>query len=76
MYSIEDLIAITGYSKNTIYTHSVPLGIKPVKGKIKGNAGKGLYSEADLQKLLQYKELINEGEPKSVAYTKVFSSRA
>ena len=73
MLSIEELVELTGYTKNTIYTHSVGLGIKPVRGKIEGNQGKGLYSTTDLNKLLQYKELIGEGVSKSESYIKVLS---
>lgn len=75
MYTIEQLVELTGYAKNTIYTHSVPLSIKPVRGKIKANQGKGLYSEVDLEKLLQYKELIGEGVSKNESYIKVLSCR-
>ena len=68
MYTIEQLINLTGYTKNTIYTHSVPLGVKPVRGKIKDNQGKGLYTKEDLEIFLFYKELIGEGVSKSESY--------
>ena len=71
MYTIEKIVELVGYSKNTIYTHSIGLEIKPVRGCIKGNNGKGLYSEADLKKLLHYKELIMSGLSKEEAYKKV-----
>lgn len=76
MYEIEQLINLTGYSKNTIYTLSVSLKIKPVKGQVKGNPGKGVYSEVDLKKLLLYRELIENGITKDAAYAKVLSYRS
>jgi hypothetical protein len=68
MYSIEDLVDDTGYSKATIYNLSVKLGIKPQKGKVPGNIGKGIYSKEDRNKLFKYKTLILEGVPKEEAY--------
>ncbi len=68
MYTIEELVELTGYAKNTIYTHSVGLGIKPVRGKIKNNQGKGLYSQEDLITIFDYKDLIEEGKSKNEAY--------
>jgi hypothetical protein len=66
--TIETLIELTGYSKNTIYSHSPSLGITPKRGKIEGNSGKGLYTQADLDKLLEYKSLIEKGQTRLEAY--------
>lgn len=75
MYTSEQLVTLTGYTKGTIYTHSIGLEIRPIRGTVKGNKGKGIYSQEDLDKLLQYKQLILEGASKSDAYIKVLSCR-
>lgn len=67
MWTIEDLVDKTQYSKNTIYTLSVSLGIKPIRGQITGLQGKGLYTELDLQKLYMYKFKIDQGYTKAEA---------
>lgn len=76
MYDIEQVIAKTGYTKNSIYTLSIRLGIRPKKGLIQGNPGKGLYNENDLSKFLSYKELILAGVNKNDAYAQVLSCGA
>jgi len=68
--TIEDLEKETGYSRNTIYNLSVGIGIKPKKGLIVGNAGKGAYSHEDLKALLLYKELVTQGIAKEEAYVR------
>ncbi len=68
MLVIEDIIAVTGYSKNTIYSLSVALEIKPKKGLLSEKPGKGVYTEVDLKRLLTYKGLIAEGVTKENAY--------
>jgi len=71
MLTIETLVLKTLYTKNTIYTHSVGLGIKPIRGLFKTNQGKGTYTEEDLQKLLQYKRAVQGGKTKEEAYREV-----
>jgi hypothetical protein len=75
MYSIEQLVEKTGYSKTTLYNLSVGLEIRPIRGKIQGKTGKGLYSDFDLHKLVSYKELIQQGKTKEEAYAEVLSYR-
>jgi hypothetical protein len=75
MYTIEDLEYETGYSKNTLYNLCVKLGIRANKGKIPGNAGKGLYTEEDLAMLLKYKEAIKTGLDKEEAYERTASTK-
>jgi len=76
MYLIEQLEELTGYSKNTIYSLSVALDIKPIRGKIVGKQGKGLYTQEDLDKLLEYKDLISQNYSKEDAYAEVLSHRS
>lgn len=71
MYTVEQLQELTGYKINTIYTHSVGLKIKPIRGTFSHKQGKGLYSEQDLQKLYEYKKLISEGVSKEDAYRRI-----
>lgn len=73
MFSIEHIVAQTGYTKNSIYTISIRLGVKPKKGLVKGNPGKGLYNEHDLGKFLLYRDLISTGVSKDDAYAKILS---
>ena len=74
--TIEELMELTGYSKNTIYALCNSLDITPIRGQIKGNAGKGLYTLEDLDRLLQYKKLVNSGKSKNEAITEVLAQRA
>ena len=73
MIVIEDIIEATGYSKNTIYGLSVALEIKPKKGLLPENPGKGTYTDQDLKNILIYKELIAEGHTKENARVKILS---
>ena len=69
MYTIEELVVFLPYTKSTIYNLCVSLGIKPIRGQIKGKntQGKGLYSENDLDRLDRYTKLIAEGKTKPEA---------
>jgi hypothetical protein len=67
MWTIEDLVHKTQYTKNTIYTLSVALDIKPIRGKVPGIQSKGLYPEEALQKLWLYKGKIDQGLTKEEA---------
>ena len=67
MLTVEDLIKSTGYTKNTIYTLSVSLDIKPIRGQIEGNQSKGLYTLEDIKKLLLYRDRIAQGQAKDKA---------
>ena len=60
MHSIEEVEAITGYSKNTLYSLTSILNIKPYKNHIKGTPSKGVYDKSDIDKLLEYKSLTTE----------------
>ena len=69
-------MAKTGYKKNTVYTLSIALNIKPKRGTIEGNQSKGTYTEEDLLKLLQYKDLIEAGKTRDEAITEVLAQRS
>ena len=76
MYSIEEILKITGYSKNTVYNLCPNLDIRPVKGLVKGLPGKGMYSREDVTKLLEYKSLIDQKYSQEDAYAEILSRRS
>lgn len=67
MYTIEFLCGLTGYSKNTIYNLCNDLNIDGVKGQVKGNPGKAMYSQEDMQKILRYQTAVKRGAKKDNA---------
>ena len=67
MYTIEFLCSLTGYAKNTLYNLCNDLNITGVKGQVKGNPGKAMYSEVDMKKLLSYQTKVNRGATKEAA---------
>jgi hypothetical protein len=60
MLTIEDLCERTGYSKSTIHVLGPKLGIRASRGQIKGNPGKGTYTEIDLKKFEDYKRYLSK----------------
>ena len=71
MFTIEQLCALLGYKKNTIYNLCNDLDIKGTKGQVRGNPGKAVFSEDDMFKLLDYKEFLMKGLSKQEALNKV-----
>ena len=57
MYTIEQVEELTDYSKNTIYSLTSELDIKPYRNHIKGKPSKGSYDQQALDTLIEYKRL-------------------
>ena len=57
MYTIEQIEELTGYSKNTIYSLTSNLDLKPYRNHVKGNPSKGSYDQLTVDTLLEYKRL-------------------
>ena len=57
MYTIEQVEELTDYSKNTIYSLTSELDIKPYRNHIKGKPSKGSYDQLALDTLIEYKKL-------------------
>lgn len=56
MYTIEQVEVLTDYSKNTIYSLTSDLDIKPYRNHIKGKPSKGSYDQLAVDVLLKYKK--------------------
>jgi hypothetical protein len=57
LYTIEEVEKLTSYSKNTIYSLTSILHIKPFRNQVKGKPSKGCYDQKAVNTLLEYKRL-------------------
>jgi hypothetical protein len=77
-YTVEEVVEISGYQKNTIYNFTFDRVISPpVKGLTEADyQSQGLYSEAVFNELQKYRELKLSGMKKREIIESIKASRA